>query len=239
MRNPRSDLSRLLQEVRFPEPEYFRNVDCMGIPGLLSIQECLGIIDIAESYVFRPDYRMHVKDMQCLDIRDEDFARGLWESGIGQVLRTVSVDGLVPYGLNDVIRIQKFVQGGHLSRHIDRSITRDGLISKYSLCVFLNEGFEGGLSVFHVPYEAPVIFQPEAGLGLLYPQGELCTMQEETEVTFGTKYVLRADVLFAMPERTYTQLRPGDVGPLLRQSPRRRTCLVPRGRAALGSEWPN
>eukprot|EP00913_Durusdinium_trenchii_P005555 g5176.t1 len=74
----------------------------------------------------------------------------------------------------------------------------DGRVSKYSLRIFLNgstdKHFEGGLSVFHVPFQDPVVFEPMTGLALLYPQGELCTPQEEAEVTFGTKYVLRADV---------------------------------------------
>merc|ERR1711907_91088 len=81
-----------------------------------------------------------------------------------------------------------------------RTITVDGKISKYSLRVFLNgseEEFEGGLSVFHVPFrEDPVVFEPETGLALLYPQGNMCTVQEEAEVLYGCKYVLRADILF-------------------------------------------
>ena len=199
-----SELAALLKEQRFPEPRYFRNVDCMGITGLLSLLECIRIINVVEPLGFQKQFRLHVQDMQYVDIVDPEFAQAIWDAGLGWVLRTVSVDGLVPYGLNDVIRIQKYEPGGYLSRHIDRSITRDGLISKYSLRVFLNssgpEGFDGGLSVFHVPYEAPVIFEPTAGLGLLYPQGELCTLQEENEVTRGAKYVLRADVLFGTPE---------------------------------------
>mmetsp|Transcript_51950 Transcript_51950/g.121808 ORF Transcript_51950/g.121808 Transcript_51950/m.121808 type:complete len:265 (+) Transcript_51950:72-866(+) len=199
-----SELASLLKEQRFPEPRYFRNVDCMGIPGLLSLLECIRIINVVEPLGFQKQFRLHVQDMQYVDIVDPEFAQAIWDAGLGWVLRTVSVDGLVPYGLNDVIRIQKYEQGGYLSRHIDRSITPNGLISKYSLRVFLNnsgpEGFDGGLSVFHVPHEAPVIFEPTAGLGLLYPQGELCTLQEESEVIRGAKYVLRADVLFGTPE---------------------------------------
>ena len=45
----------------------------------------------------------------------------------------------------------------------------------------------------------PVIFEPELGLALLYPQGEFGQVREEMEVTAGCKYVLRADVLFQGP----------------------------------------
>ena len=97
-----------------------------------------------------------------------------------------------------MVRIQKFAHGGFQALHTDRSIRVQHSVSKYSLRIFLNDekSFQGGLSVFHVPFEEPVVFQPTVGMALLYPQGELCTPQEETEVTFGTKYVLRADVLF-------------------------------------------
>ena len=118
-RQPQSELGLLLREQRFPEPQYFTNVDCMSIPGLLSLKECLGIISIAESYAFRQQFRMNVQDVQCLDIMDPDFAQALWNCGLGWVLRAVTVDGMVPCGLNDVIRIQRFVAGGHLSNHID------------------------------------------------------------------------------------------------------------------------
>lgn len=46
-----------------------------------------------------------------------------------------------------------------------------------------DEAFEGGLSAFHVAFRPkPVVFEPEAGLALIYPQGEFCQVQEELEV---------------------------------------------------------
>ena len=34
-----------------------------------------------------------------------------------------------------------------------------------------------------MPFQDPVVFEPMTGLALLYPQGELCTPQEEAEVS--------------------------------------------------------
>jgi len=202
-----SKLSLIFEENRFPEPLHYRNVDCMGIPSLLTPQECRKIIDFAESSAsFRDHFRSRVVDMLYFDFMDPSFTEALWRAGLGWLLRTMKVDDMVPCGLNEVIRIQKFVQGGHVSLHSDRPIRlADGRVSKYSLRIFLNSGanpdisesdFEGGLSIFHVPFKDPVIFHASTGLALLYPQGELCTPQEESVVTFGTKYVLRADLLF-------------------------------------------
>lgn len=200
-------LSGIFTEQKFPEPMYFQNVDCVGLPDLLSPKECRLIIDFAEAQGFSVQQRQRVLNLMWTDVVDPYFAEALWQlCGLGWFLRTISIDGMVPCGLNDVIRIQKYVQGSLFGRHTDQHVRReDGKVSKYSLRIFLNgrdqDEFEGGLSVFHVPFrQDPVIFEPEAGLAVLYPQGELCTVQEETEVLFGYKYVLRADVLFCRPE---------------------------------------
>lgn len=205
-RSKGSLLGSIFTEQQFPEPMYFQNVDCVGLPDFFSRKECLQIIDFAEAQGFSVQQRHRVLNMMWTDIVDPFFADAIWQiCGLGWFLRTISVDGMVPCGLNEVIRIQKYVKGSLFGRHTDQHVRReDGRISKYSLRVFLNcsdEEFQGGLSVFHVPFrQDPVIFEPETGMALLYPQGELCTVQEETEVVFGQKYVLRADILFCRPE---------------------------------------
>lgn len=200
-------LSSIFVEQKFPEPAYFQNVDCVGLPDFISPKECRQIIEFAEAQGFSTQHRHRVLNLLWTDIVDPYFAEALWQlCGLGWFLRTITIDGMVPCGLNDVIRIQKYVQGSLFGRHTDQHVRRaDGKISKYSLRVFLNgledDQFEGGLSVFHVPFrQDPVVFEPEKGLALLYPQGELCNVQEETEVFFGYKYVLRADVLFCKPQ---------------------------------------
>jgi hypothetical protein len=214
-RPPGSLLSGIFNEQKFPEPMYFQNVDCVGLPNMFTPRECRQIIDFAEAQGFSTQHRHRVLNILWADIVDPFFAEAIWQAcGLGWFLRTITIDGMVPCGLNEVIRIQKYVQGSLFGRHTDQHVRRDDRrMSKYSLRIFLNgceeQQFEGGLSVFHVPFrQDPVVFEPETGMGLLYPQGELCTVQEETEVLFGCKYVLRADVLFCRPEDLQGQ---GDV----------------------------
>lgn len=204
---PPPSIGPMFEERKFPEPVFFQSVDCVGVPNFFSTRECRKIIDHAETLQFSTQQRARVLNMQWVDIVDTAFAEDIWTScGLDWFLRTISVDGLVPCGLNDVVRIQKFSQGCLFGRHTDQHIVRaDGKVSKYSLRVFLNgkeeRWFEGGMSAFHVPFrQEPVVFEPETGLALLYPQGEHCAVQEETEVYAGTKYVLRADILFCRPE---------------------------------------
>merc|ERR1719161_1724567 len=182
-----SMLSGIFSEQKFPEPVYFQNVDCVALPNFFTPRECRQIIDFAESQGFSTQHRHRVLNLSWTDLVDPYFGEAVWSlCGLGWFLRTITVDGMVPCGLNDVIRIQKYTQGNLFGRHIDQNVHRaDGKISKYSLRVFLNgseEEFEGGLSVFHVPFrDEPVVFEPETGLALLYPQGNMCTVQEEAQ----------------------------------------------------------
>jgi len=208
-----SMLSGIFSEQKFPEPVYFQNVDCVALPNFFTPRECRQIIDFAESQGFSTQHRHRVLNLSWTDLVDPYFGEAVWSlCGLGWFLRTITVDGMVPCGLNDVIRIQKYTQGNLFGRHVDQNVHRaDGKISKYSLRVFLNgseEEFEGGLSVFHVPFrEDPVVFEPETGLALLYPQGNMCTVQEEAEVLYGCKYVLRADILFCPRDQLDTAVQ--------------------------------
>jgi hypothetical protein len=200
-----SILSGLFSDQKFPEPLYFQNVDCVAIPFLFSKKESQHIIDFAEASEFRNQHRYRGMNFAWVDIVDPYFCEAIWtKCGLSWFLRSIVVDGMVPVGLNDVIRIHKYGQGSLFGRHIDQNVKRaDGKVSRYSLRVFLNGSdgeFEGGSSIFHIPFRAdPVVFEPETGLAMLYPQGDQCTVQEEAEVHFGAKYVLRADILFGHP----------------------------------------
>lgn len=205
-------LSGIFSEQKFPEPVYFQNVDCVALPNFFSPKECRQIIEFAEAQGFSSQHRQRVLNLSWTDLVDPYFAESIWTlCGLGWFLRTITIDGMVPCGLNDVIRIQKYTQGNLFGRHIDQNVHRaDEKTSKYSIRIFLNgseEEFEGGLSVFHVPFrEDPVVFEPETGLALLYPQGNMCTVQEEAEVLYGVKYVLRADVLFCRRDQLETTM---------------------------------
>lgn len=200
----KTSLSGILEAHRVPEPIYFQSFDCVGIPGFFNFKECRQIIEHAEAQGFTMQRRHRMLNLQWADIVDPFFAEAVWQRcGLEDFMRHIAIDGMRPHGLNDVIRIQKYLPGSVFGRHIDQHIRRvDGRISKYSLRIYLNSKadgeFEGGLSAFHVPFrQEPVVFEPEAGLALLYPQGEQCVAQEESEVLSGCKYVLRADVLFS------------------------------------------
>lgn len=104
-----STLSSVFSEQKYPEPVYFQSVDCVGIPNFFSHQECTKIIDFAEMQGFSLQNRHRVLNMMWTDLIDPFLAEALWEvCGLSWFLRSLSIDGQVPCGLNDVIRIQKY-----------------------------------------------------------------------------------------------------------------------------------
>jgi len=205
---PSSSLEQLFRRSRDVQPEYFQRVDVVALPSFLLREECGKIVEFAEEQGFNVQRRHRLQNLLWTDIVDPLFAKALWHKcGLEAFFRPVMVDGTVATGLNEVIRIQKYETGCLMDRHIDQPVRlRDGQSSRYTLKVFLNEqgeAFDGGFTVFHLPYRTePFRLKPEIGVGLLYPQGELCPTQQEAEVIDGCKYVLRADVLFKKPTIT-------------------------------------
>merc|ERR1712183_709419 len=109
-----SDLSELITQPRTPESVYFQSVDCLGMPSFLSPQECKGIIDYAENRGFNSQEHHKQMNPMWYDIIDPFFCEALWQRcGLSEFFETISVSGLVPCGLNDVVRIQKYVKGSY------------------------------------------------------------------------------------------------------------------------------
>jgi hypothetical protein len=63
--------------------------------------------------------------------------------------------------------------------------------SWYTYMVYLNEGFEGGETVFFV--EPEVIIKPRAGSALFFQHS---IIHEGSEVRAGVKYVVRTDLMY-------------------------------------------
>ncbi|CAE8623959.1 unnamed protein product [Polarella glacialis] len=81
-------LSGIFSEQRFPEPQYFQNVDCVGLPYFLAKSECRQIIDFAEAQGFSMQNRHRVLNMMWSDIVDPFFAEAIWQrSAEGKSIR--------------------------------------------------------------------------------------------------------------------------------------------------------
>lgn len=103
-----------------------------------------------------------------------------------------TIHGMKLSGVNERLRCYEYEIGQRFAPHSDGAFVRDeSEQSWYTFMVYLNEGFEGGQTVFFVEPEKSVT--PETGLGLLFQHP---IIHEGAEVTSGTKYVVRTDLMY-------------------------------------------
>ncbi|CAB9511231.1 P4Hc [Seminavis robusta] len=73
----------------------------------------------------------------------------------------------------------------------------DAIKSYLTFLIYLNDDFEGGETRYYLPQGVARGIVPRAGSVVVFPQGNLASLiHEGSQVTKGTKYVIRTDVLY-------------------------------------------
>ncbi len=126
---------------------------------------------------------------------DEAEAQRLFERvapHVPPVLRMGGVERRV-VGANPRLRVYRYQPGQKHGAHWDTEVELpDGRRSLLTLVFYLNDGFEGGCTEFP---ELGATVQPQAGRALLFQQR---VVHVAGEVTRGTKYVLRTDLMYSV-----------------------------------------
>ncbi|KAI8908908.1 hypothetical protein EDD86DRAFT_191293 [Gorgonomyces haynaldii] len=134
-----------------------------------------------------------------------------------------SIDGLALTGLNARWRLYRYVPGAIYRPHIDGAWPASGLKdgkyhydlegnqrSRLTFLVYLNDEFSGGYTTYFVPstqvgvmYAQAVV--PRRGCIVCFPHGASkgSLLHEGSPVFEGTKYIIRADVLYELPEEEW------------------------------------
>ena len=167
------------------------------VPAFLSPTECSEIIREAEQLGFGPapittgfGFRMvpEVRNNTRVMVDDLELARRLW-ARLLDVVELEPVRGWHPIGLNERFRYYRYTSGQAFRWHRDGAFVRhEAEQSLLTFMVYLNEGFGGGATEFE---HRSVV--PETGHALVFEHG---LRHQGAEVTHGTKYVLRSDILF-------------------------------------------
>lgn len=183
---------------------------CFTIDGLFTAQECDAWIERAEALGFgeapintgrgelrAPDIRNNERTM----IDDPEAAAELFERLRPLLPPSTRMYGrdLPITGLNERLRFYRYDPGQRFALHRDGHYTRpDGSErSRSSLLIYLNGGFEGGETLIYTGVgPATDRAVPKAGRVLVFPHSML---HEGAPVVRGRKYVLRSDVMYAMP----------------------------------------
>lgn len=167
-----------------------------SIPGFLSSDECRWYIEEAEKIGFEAA-GVRMKDgsqQKMLNIRNndrighqsEEWAEKLWARLSGFPIP--EIEGQRAVGLASLFRFYRYAPGQRFKMHKDGGLKEGEYESRLSFLVYLNAGYEGGETDFKA-----FKIHPEEGMALLFVHQ---TWHEGRELSKGTKYVLRSDVLY-------------------------------------------
>jgi hypothetical protein len=186
------------------------------VDGFMSEVETGNLIEFAEKRGF--DNQFHEADGYVtyrwndrIAIDDVEFAELLWQ----RLQRHMPmVGGKQPTGCSSNIRLYKYTEGMRFGKHVDGSNDdAKGRSSEYTVLCYLNDASDGllggGETAFYtgeyddsdVEESVVVAFAPKQGTVLLHGHGERCLLHEGREVTKGTKYLLRTDVMYTDTRR--------------------------------------
>lgn len=134
--------------------------------------------------------RTDVRNNERVMFDDPEFAEQVYLKARDHV--PVELHGRKLVGANERIRCYRYKPGMRFAAHADGSFVRNPReMSFYSYLIYLNEEFEGGQTTFFT--EPEVAIEPQTGWGLLFQHA---IIHEGSEVTSGTKYVARTDLMY-------------------------------------------
>lgn len=172
-----------------------------SVAGFLQAQDCAELIALAQAQGFSSADVRTARGQQAMPtIRNNERVvvdSPAWVARLWERLACIALpvlDGQHALGLPRQLRFYKYSAGQRFKMHKDGPWHEDGLTSKLTFLVYLNDGFDGGDTDFR---EFRVT--PATGNALLFVHD---TWHEGAAVIAGVKYVLRSDVMYgAAPAR--------------------------------------
>ncbi|MBM7116470.1 prolyl hydroxylase family protein [Archangium primigenium] len=165
------------------------------LEGFLSADACAELISLAEARGFSaaavrtasgPQALSHIRNNDRLELREPAWAARFWRQLEG--LGLPEVEGHRARALSSWFRFYRYVPGQRFRMHKDGRLQEDGLESRLTFLLYLNDDCAGGETTFKTFAVAP-----RQGSALLFVHE---TWHEGSALTSGTKYVLRSDVLY-------------------------------------------
>lgn len=191
-------IPKVLEHLVFERPDFATNGFCQNI-----IDRAQGsgfhpaTVTSEQGPAFMPDIRNN--DRVIFD--DPDFADNLWQ--MARPLFPEPFKGDKAVGLNERLRIYRYSAGQYFDWHQDGEFkNNEGLISKFTMMIYLNDGFEGGGTSFADIFSSynfrDFIVEPAIGKALFFHHQ--LSHRGDTIIS-GEKFVLRTDVMFHSKEK--------------------------------------
>ncbi|KAG0244533.1 hypothetical protein BGW41_007296 [Actinomortierella wolfii] len=198
---------------------------------VLTRKECLQIVSAAEAVGFTPDVPIVGTASESISVLAHNFFWMADDALLGHIFDrckahfpATSGDGKGAVGINSRWRVYRYVPGAIYRIHIDGAWPGSGLDpqtgeylydayngtrwSRLTFLVYLNDEFEGGGTTFFLPsadegFLDAWAISPRAGSVLCFPHGDAegSLLHEGSPVLRGAKYIIRADVLYEVPQK--------------------------------------
>lgn len=180
------------------------------VDNFLSPEQCQSLIGTAETSGFEAasvrlpggaQMRTDIRNNDRFIFDDSEFAQELW-SGAQLFMDAFDFEDQ-PACLNERFRFYRYDPAQRFKRHKDGTEHIRDMISRVTFMIYLNDGFEGGATVFSDFHrsdgkriEEVMPIKPKTGTALFFVHD---LWHEGQAVTSGRKYVLRSDVLYPAP----------------------------------------
>jgi hypothetical protein len=176
------------------------------IRGVLSPEECDAILQLCEEKGFTTaslhtdkDGVEHYSDLrksQRLIIDSVPFTETLWKRIQHHIPSTWNTSEEM-VGLNERLRILKYMPGDEFKPHRDGNfISDEGHISRITLLIYLNEGYEGGFTHYYTHDGLWLGIPPKTGMVVLQDQNLYHCVPR---LLNGCKYALRTEIMTRIP----------------------------------------
>jgi predicted 2-oxoglutarate/Fe(II)-dependent dioxygenase YbiX len=188
-------MKRIIAENLFTVPEIFGPQECEDF---IARGEGIGFGAASVSTAAGPRMMANVRNNDRVIFDNPALADSIWERIRSHVPQ--ELDGATAVGLNERFRYYRYDPSQRFNAHRDGTVKRSpSERSRLTFMVYLNDGFEGGQTVFYSEVRVNGLRQivasvePVRGLGLFFAHG---WWHEGARVVSGRKYVLRTDVMY-------------------------------------------
>ena len=192
------------------------------LTNILSVTECEQMISVSELLGYVPDAAVSLpRSIRHNDsltwVVDDSTSNLIWARCKPYLDRNHSLFyDCKPLGLNNRFRFYRYGEGDYFSPHTDGSWPGSRIVdqklvhnayddrwSQLTFLLFLNDNFEGGSTEFQIPgasgraSDTIAVRTPQGGV-LCFPHGAhpMHCLHSSEQITEGTKYIIRSDVLF-------------------------------------------
>eukprot|EP00928_Gymnodinium_smaydae_P007439 TRINITY_DN12670_c0_g2_i2.p1 TRINITY_DN12670_c0_g2~~TRINITY_DN12670_c0_g2_i2.p1 ORF type:complete len:340 (-),score=21.25 TRINITY_DN12670_c0_g2_i2:28-1047(-) len=184
---------------------------CFLLYGFLTVAECSELLEQANEQGWEQasleysgdragegivDFRLRDSD-RCM-LFNEHFASKIWQR-LQSYIPSDTFEPLRPVAVNSCFRCLKYSKGqAGFSKHYDGQCVVAGAVSKVTVQLYLNDGFEGGATRLCVMDDGEdatrgIDVTPRVGMAFVFDQSIL---HSGRPVSSGTKYAARTEIMY-------------------------------------------